>query len=193
MGRRAKYTRPQFIEAALKLVSEQGPAALTIAALAERVGAPVGSVYHRWRSRDVLMAELWLNLVEGFQSGFLETLDKDDGLSAARHTPRWVRSHPHEARVMLRHRREDLMAGGWPDDMQGRARELAGELEAGLRGFTQRRFGRVTEADLNRVVLALIDVPYAAVRRRLQSGLDVPADLDGLIEEAYTALMGRGK
>jgi AcrR family transcriptional regulator len=193
MGRRPKFQKRQFIEAALQLVSKNGPAALTVTALAELVGAPVGSVYHRFRSRDVLMAELWLDLVEGFQSGFLEALDKDDGRSAALHTPRWVRSHRHEARVMLMYRREDLMAGGWPDDMQSRAKELAGQLEAGLREFTARRFGRVNEANLNRVVMALVDVPHATVRRLLQSGQDVREDLDKLIEEAYEALMGRGK
>jgi AcrR family transcriptional regulator len=193
MGRRAKFHKRQFIEAALQLVSKNGPAALTVTALAERVGAPVGSVYHRFRSRDVLMAELWLDLVEGFQAGFLEALNQDDGRSAARHTPRWVRSHHHEARVMLRYRREDLMTGEWPEDMQSRAKELADQLEAGIRDFTARRFGRVTEADLNRVVMALIDVPHATVRRLLQSGQDVREDLDKLIEEAYEALMGRGK
>lgn len=191
MGRRAKYHKEQFIEAALNLLSQEGHAALTIAALANRVGAPVGSVYHRFRSRDALLAELWLTLVDGFQTGFLEALDSDDGLAAALHTPRWVRAHPHEARVLLMRRREELMSAGWPDDMKSRARKLTEELDAGLRRFTARHFGRVTEANLNRAVFALIDVPYAAVRRRLQSGIETPEDVDELIKGAYVALMER--
>ena len=49
-------------------------AAATVSRIATSVGAPVGSVYHRFASRDVLMAELWLRTITRFQDGYLAAL-----------------------------------------------------------------------------------------------------------------------
>jgi len=35
------------------------------------VGAPTGSIYHRFDSRDVLLAKVWLRAAGAFQSAFL--------------------------------------------------------------------------------------------------------------------------
>jgi AcrR family transcriptional regulator len=53
-----------------QLAATRGPSAATVGAIAESVGAPTGSIYHRFRSKDVLLAELLLQTVEGFQAGF---------------------------------------------------------------------------------------------------------------------------
>lgn len=79
MGRNARFNNENFIDAALKITAEQGPAAVTIADVARAVGAPVGSVYHRFLSRDVLMAEVWLRVVASFQKEFLSMLEKGEG------------------------------------------------------------------------------------------------------------------
>ncbi|MEJ7734392.1 MAG: TetR family transcriptional regulator [Polyangiaceae bacterium] len=47
-GRPAKFDREELLDAALALVAEGGPAALTLAALARAAGAPTGSIYHRF-------------------------------------------------------------------------------------------------------------------------------------------------
>ena len=88
MGRRKRFTHNEFIDAAVMLIAENGPGALTISALSERIGAPVGSVYHRFPSRDVLLAELWLKIVESFQGKFLRILETD-GLEAALYGLQW--------------------------------------------------------------------------------------------------------
>lgn len=114
MGRSAHFNNDQFVDAALKIAAEHGPAAVTIAGVAGEISAPVGSVYHRFRSRDVLLAEVWLKVVASFQEVFLTLLERDEGLEAALHTPHWVRLHPSEARILLLYRREELVAGEWP-------------------------------------------------------------------------------
>ena len=67
MGRRARFDRDQIIESAMRLIAEDGPGAATIAAIAGRVGAPTGSIYHRYSSRELLLADIWLTVVEAFQ------------------------------------------------------------------------------------------------------------------------------
>ncbi len=191
MTRTAKYTSEQFIDAALDLVVERGPAGVTIAALAEKLCAPVGSVYHRFSSRDHILATLWLRTIEGFQAGFIEALEHKDGLAAALYTLRWARAHLNEARLLLLYRREEFVSGSWPADIENHAARLTRELDRAIIQFTRDMFGSVTEENILRIVFALIDVPYAAVRRSLRAGKTPPAGLDDLVTETYTALLGR--
>ena len=190
MGRKPKFEAHHFIEAALDILAGQGPGGVTVKAVADHIGAPIGSVYHRFSSRDALLAEMWVRIVESFQKGFLEKLSAGSGLEAALYTPRWTRKHLKEGRVLLLYRREELMAGPWPEELRGRVSQLAAELDQGLKNYAQKRFGRTAGPDLPRLVFALIDVPGAAVRRYLETGHEPPEYVDDLVREAYLALLG---
>jgi AcrR family transcriptional regulator len=193
MGRNAQFKNEQFVDAALKIAAKYGPAAVTIAALAEEVGAPVGSVYHRFLSRDVLLAEVWLRVVVSFQEAFLAALEKGDGLEAALHTPRWVRQHSAEARILLLYRREELVAGAWPEEFKERVLAIKRQLNGGIRSYAARIFGKAGQEEINRTVFALIDVPYAAVLRYIRLGKKPPRPVDGYIMQTYFTIMRREK
>jgi hypothetical protein len=62
----------------------------------------------------------------------------------------------------------------WPEALGEEASSLNDEMREAVRGFTRRRFGRVTPARLQTVAFALVDVPYAACRRYLLAGQDPP-------------------
>ena len=188
MGRKPHFERNDFLQAALEIVSERGPGSLTIAALAERAKAPVGSVYHRFFSREALLAEMWITIAESFQQGFMKAL-KRDGLEAALYTATWARSHLNEARVLLLYRREDLISGNRQEDIKARAEKLARDLEKGLVSFAKNNFGSAGKENLRRAVFALIDVPLAAVKPHLQKGEPPPGFLDGFIRRSYAAVM----
>ncbi|WP_084780239.1 TetR family transcriptional regulator [Planobispora rosea] len=47
MGRPAKFGNDQILDAAAELAAEGGQAAVTVAAIAARLGAPSGSICHR--------------------------------------------------------------------------------------------------------------------------------------------------
>jgi AcrR family transcriptional regulator len=190
MGRSAKYTAEQFVDAALELVADQGPSAVTISAVAGKLRAPVGSVYHRFTSRDVLLAKLWLRTVRAFQRGFLDALRRGQGLAAALYTLQWVRAHPKEGKLLLLYRREGLVSGPWPEEIQNLAATLADELDGAIKDFTRHRFGQVTKETLLRTVFALVDVPYAAVRRCLLANESPPAHLDDLVSTTYKSILG---
>lgn len=191
MGRTAKFTLEQFIDAALDLVSEHGPTGVTVSAVANRLGAPIGSVYHRFASRDALLARLWLRIVQSFQEEFLDTLRRQGGLEAALFTPRWVRAHPKEAKLLIVYRRDELVSGAWPEDIRTLCAGVASELDEGIRQFVRQEFGRVTKSALRRTQFALMDAPYAAVRRSLIADEPAPLEVDRLVSEAYTAILGR--
>jgi len=192
MGRKAHFKHDEFIDAAMRMVAEKGPGALTVSALAISMKAPIGSVYHRFSSRDVLLALLWLRIVESFQRGFLESLEHD-GLSAALYTVEWVREHPDEARVLLLHRREELVSGPWPEHLKEDAARLSQEMDAGIRSFARKQFGSLSDEALRRAVFALTDVPLAALRLHVERGDQPPGFVDQLVRETYLAVMRIGR
>lgn len=197
MPRPAKYSSAQIIAATKRLLGTAGPDAATIQAIAAEVGAPVGSIYHRVPSRSLLLAQVWLDIVESFQSRVIGCLDEPDVIVAGRRvalfTPSWARSRYLDARVLLLHRREDLIGEHWPTEVAERAMRAGEQIEAALLGFTRRRFGRVRHEALRRVRFALVDVPIAAVRPHLQAGESPPRVVDRLIEETYSAVLGRNQ
>jgi len=188
MGRKAHFKRDEFMDAALRLVAQGGPGALTVSALAGGMKAPIGSVYHRFPSRDVLLAELWIRAVEQFQRGFLEALECN-GLLASLYTAEWVRKHPNEGCLLLLYRREELLSGDWPEHLKDDVARLSRELDSGIRSFAQKRFGSLTKESLRRSTFALVDVPLAAVRQYLQERQPPPGIVDELIRETYLAII----
>ncbi len=177
MARPAAFTDDQILNAALALLAAGGPGAATIAAISEATGAPVGSIYHRFASRELLMARLWMRTVAAFQRGFIQAMADEDpeqaAVGAIDHVVGWAREHPAEMRVLILYRREDL-AARWPEEL---GRELAGlrrDLEAALHDHARARYGRDDEDAVARVTFALVDIPYAAVRRYVLTR-DMPA------------------
>ena len=190
MGRKSHFTKNQFLDAALDLIGEKGPSAATISTIGEMIDAPIGSVYHRFSSRDILLAELWLRLIESFQEGFLSLLKDGDGLSAALYTTRWVRKNLNAGRILLLYRREELISGEWPVEVRKRAEDISHELNEGIKDFSHRLFGDTSEENILKITFALIDVPSGAVRRYLQMGEGPPEIIDRFIEETYRVTIG---
>lgn len=193
MGRPAQYPAQQILDTAARLAAADGPAGSTIGAIASALGAPTGSIYHRFSSRDVLLAELWLQTVESFQVGFQAALAGPEshkaGLQAALYTPQWVRAHPAPARLLLLHRREDFLPGGWPAEVSQRAADLGKQGELALRTFARRALKSTSAQALRRASYAVIDLPYAAVRSHVHADEPPPPIVDELIAVAYRAVI----
>ena len=80
MGR-AQFDQAGFLAAARGLIAERGPQAVTVDSVVERMGAPKGSFYYRFASRDALLGELWLKTVLAYQEGFAAAIEAGDGLT----------------------------------------------------------------------------------------------------------------
>jgi AcrR family transcriptional regulator len=194
MARPAKFSTEQILETAAHLVAEGGPTRATVTNIAERIGAPTGSIYHRFVSRDLLLAQLWVRTARRAQAGFIEALADEDldraVANAARHIPRWARENIDDAIVMLLYRREDL-AERWPEAMGDEVVELGASVQEAIRSFTRRWYGSASRVNVEAVTFALLDIPYASTRRHLSRGERPPSSAEPLVERAARAVLSR--
>lgn len=184
MPRPALFTLDELLDAAAALLAADGPPAVTMSAVARAVGAPSGSMYHRFPTRAALCGELWLRTEERFHEGFIAALSSSADpqqrcVAAARFTVQWCRDHPVEAQVLLAGA-DALGAAEWPDELASRRKRLHRAL---------RRYLAAVTADPDRINAAVIDIPYAVVRRHLVAGHSIPASADAIVEQCALALI----
>ena len=152
MGRRPispkrRCSRPQHRE-----VAKNGHSA-SVVGVAKLLGAPSGSVYHRFPTRDALIAAAWLDALRDFQSGFLAALAQPDldaaAVDAATHVPRWCgrqldcASPP--APLPARRPRRRLARGAWPGNTTWSTRAQFGAY----RQHARDRYGHATGVALD--------------------------------------------
>lgn len=186
---RPHFESADFLAAARVIAGEGGPAAVTVASVTGRLGAPTGSFYYRFASRDLLLGELWLQSALAFQAGFVAAIDAGDGLAAALHMPAWVRSHPGDARLLLLYGRHDFVPGEWPEALVKGVADQARRFEACLERFARSTFGDAGTDALRLAQFVLADVPLAAVRPHLQRREPPPRLVDDLIARTYRTVV----
>ncbi|MDD1518837.1 MULTISPECIES: TetR/AcrR family transcriptional regulator [Bradyrhizobium] len=191
MPRPSKFTEHQILDSAARIIANSGIAAATMSAIAHALGAPSGSIYHRFQSRDELLGRLWLGKIAAFHRGFSAALQHDDpneaAIAASLFVPQWVRSDRTGARIAIMHRREEFVGGGWPPDMEREARRLGKEFDVVLDDITRRLFGEVSPTLRRATRFAIIDIPYAGVRPHISRGEAPPPEIDNLVRAAAIA------
>ncbi|MFF9199867.1 TetR/AcrR family transcriptional regulator [Streptomyces sp. NPDC014779] len=193
MVRPPRFDTAQLLDAAVRLAASGGPQAVTMSAVAQAVGAPSGSVYHRFAGRTALLAELWLRTVERFQEGYFAVLTGEPdphraARAASRHVVAWCRENPAEA-VLLLYGAADFGRADWSEEHRRRADAGNGRIFEALATLAQ-ALGARNEQDRDRVALALIDLPLTVVRRHLRAGSTLPPHAEDLTEQCTTALLG---
>jgi AcrR family transcriptional regulator len=186
---RAVFRDADFLDTALVLVSERGPAAVTVGAITARLRAPTGSFYHRFVSRNALLGALWLRTVLDFQVGATAALEAGDGLAAALHTPAWAREHLDEARLLLLYDRDDFVQGDWPTELRERVMEMTRRMEAGAGRRAQVIFGDDGPEERHLAQFLVASLPVAAVRPYLVRREAPPPLVDRLISVTYRAVV----
>lgn len=193
MPRPSRFSETQILDATATIVALGGPDAATIGAIGNMLKAPSGSIYHRFASRDVLLGRLWLSKATFFQNRFVAALAEPDpakaGLAAALSMPRAVRDDFAGARIMLLHRRDDFLDGDWPPHMAAEASRLKHQVDDAVNDVARRLFGRTSAEALRLANFAMIDVPFAAVRRHVAANELPPDSIEPLIAKTYTALI----
>jgi AcrR family transcriptional regulator len=188
MGR-AKFNQADFLAAALAIATERCLSAVTVASISERLGAPTGSFYHRFASRNVLLGALWLRTVLHFQQGIGAALDAGDGLGVALHTPAWVRAHLDEGRLLLLYHRDDFVQGEWPEELRERVAIQTQSIVTGAGRFARLVFGDDGPEELRRAQFLMAEVPVAVVRQHLVRREPPPPLVDRLIRTTYRAVV----
>jgi AcrR family transcriptional regulator len=183
MGRPPRHDTDSLLDAAVRLVEAGGPTALTVAAVAREAGGPSGSVYHRFAGRPALAAALWLRTVARFQAGFRAAVARDEPEAAARHVIAWCRANHGEAMVLLYGAR-DFGYAEWTDADRAALDEMNALASAELRAFAA-----TSGLDFDRVVMALVDLPAAVVRRHLRTEGSIPESAEAQVTAAAEALL----
>jgi AcrR family transcriptional regulator len=100
---RSKRTREAAIQAALAIILRDGPARLTIDAIARESGISKGGVLHQFRTKDAVLKALLEHQITSSDAFFRESLDKipsdhrEPVLEAEIETFREAASHPQSA------------------------------------------------------------------------------------------------
>jgi AcrR family transcriptional regulator len=194
MGRRRVHQPDTILDAARTLVLEEGAGAATVGAIAGASGAPIGSIYHAFRSRDTLLAQLWIRAVGRSQRRFLEALEDegealDGAVAAALSIYDFARDEPGDARLLVSLRREDLIQMPLPAEVASELTELNRPIEEAIGALARRLFGRVSAERVEQTALAVFDLPYGALRRHLVSGKRPPAALRAPLARAVRAAL----
>lgn len=192
MPRPAQFTHDDILDAALACVANQGPK-VGVADIAAQLKGPVGSIYHRFASRDVLMVRLWLRSVRRFQSDLFELAEVSDAhealIAMALHIPRYCRARQDEATSLTLFRQDRLLAD-CPDAVR---EEVAGMNQAVfslMLDMTRRRFGDATQRNQHWVDLAIRVAPYGLVRPYL--GRSIPTQVDAAVAASTDAILRLG-
>jgi AcrR family transcriptional regulator len=186
MPRPAIHDGDAVLDAARALVLDGGPRAASVAKIAKASGAPVGSLYHRFGSRDELLAAAWLRAVGEFQRRYAAAAAEhpDDpvaaGAAMAVSVVRFAREQPDDARLLAAVRLGDLLDGEAPAALE----QANAPSQRALLDVARRLGGR----SLSRVRLACVDLPYGVVRSRLDEG-DMPPSLDDDVRAAAEAIL----
>jgi AcrR family transcriptional regulator len=187
------YSDEVILDAARDLLVSGGPARATTAAISAASGAPVGSLYHRFGSRTQLFAEVWVRTVGRFQAGLLAATGTGTGTERAVAAADWIVEfavrHPADARLLLQARREELFADvNLPVHTRQSLATLNKPVTDLLRRLAADLLGAPTPQRVERLAIAIVDVPYAIVRRHLGRGTSPEIHRD-LISSTVRALL----
>lgn len=195
MARTQKFQSEQMLEATRELAVRFGPAEVTIAKIAAALGAPTGSIYHRFASRDELLGQVWLNTAARYQADYHAVLSQGEPIVAAFASVQFVleraRQNPDESRLLMLHRREDFLDQAWPRPMQEAGRALEADARRQFLDFGKRLLllGASDATAMAGLRYALIDLPLAAILPALRRGKTPSREHDHWVIAAVRAVL----
>lgn len=187
MPRPLLHDPDEVLDAVRDLLVEGGPRAAGIRAIAERSGAPSGSLYHRFGSRDELVARTWLRAVRRFQDGYVAALG-DSVEDAMRWAVTFALDQPGDAHLLLRFGRHELLDTSPGPDLAAELAAVNEPLQRAVRRLARHSFGTANADAVERTTYAVIDLPLAVLTRQLRAGTLTRATADRL-SRAVRALL----
>ena len=155
--------------------------------------APVGSIYHRFGSVDDLLTNVWIRAVRRSQARFTAAAEHPDpaeaAVGAALSVYDFCVDQPADARLLLSFRRDDLASGRLDPDQVAELEHLNEPVEAVVKDLARRLYGRAPRRSLDRVIMAVFDLPHGAVRRPLTNGEKLLPQRREAVEAAVRAVI----
>ncbi len=188
MGRLSTVQDGNVFAAVGALLASRG--AVTLQTIVGETGVSIGSLYHRYGSREGLLAQTWLDAVKAFQAGFLAALqtgDENAGEHAARATPQFCRAERARAIILSCCRQSEFLSDATPEDLREEIASVNKQAGAALRQYAHR-----TGYSLEACRLGLVAFPLGAVRLYLPDRR-IPKTIDDYVVRAFwSAVRGNG-
>lgn len=186
-----KHQTDVILDAARTLVLGEGPRAASVGAIAKASGAPAGTLYHRFGNRDGILAAAWLRALGRFQSRALAaTADTvlESAVATAVAAIDFLRAVPDDARLLVALRPSDLLDAEPDEDLQQTLATQNAPLIERLNTFARELYGSGDPRCIDAVARAIVDLPYAVVRRHANS-TPIPDWLEADVAAASRALL----
>ena len=193
MARPRIHQPDAVMDRARRLVLDNGVRAATIEAIAAASGAPMGSLYHYFNSRDELLARLWVRAVRRSQAAFSAAAEDEDpecaAVAAAMSIYDFCTRERDDARLLVSMRREDLIQAELPSDIVKELKELNRPVQRTVEQLSRRLYHRARARDRDRVLLATFDLPYGVARPYVIRGQTPPPHRRRLLGPAVLAVI----
>jgi AcrR family transcriptional regulator len=178
MARPRLHAPDALLDAAERLVVEEGRGGLTVRALAGRTGASNGSIYHAFGSVENVVARAWLRRAGQFLELQRDAVDAElatgDGrraVQAAADAPaRLAERDPRAATLLTVLTRDDVLAAKLPEPVVADLRALDGELVATLRRLAAAVYDRTDRAAVDVITTCVVTLPAALLFPEIRAG-----------------------
>lgn len=191
-----KHSTDDILDAARELVLAEGSRAASVAAISAACGAPVGTLYHRFGSRDRILTAAWLRALERFQQEALDAYAAhpgdpvEAGVAMAEATIGFAVDQPEDARLLLAVRRSDLLDGTPDEGLSADLEQINAPLREALLLIARALHGRADARAVEAVTRAVVDLPGAALRRHARDrSHPLPRWLAGSVADATRTLL----
>ncbi|WP_317205289.1 TetR/AcrR family transcriptional regulator [Janthinobacterium sp.] len=186
MVRLAKFNADNFIDSAIDVGAQCGIAAVSMAAIAVKAGAPIGSVYHRFESRSAILARAWLRVKADFRADVASRWDGADTWAAVAALLDWCRAKPVYARFLLQCEDYPVFDAALPAPLHAELETEQAALDACFeRCLHATRQHAEAEAMLRFV---LIDGPVAVIKPYLANNRPIPAGVEAMLRASHDAV-----
>jgi AcrR family transcriptional regulator len=179
---RPTHDTSTILDAAGRILGADGLAKVTMAAVIREAGVPSGSLYYRFPDRPALLAALWNRAIQSYHRDAYSLFEGDPieaAAALAAYTVRWCRAEQTHAHVLLAGRSR-FDAEAWPESAREAEVAESARWNAAIGGLT-RRLRAETSVTTTEILLVVVDLPYAAVRRYLSGDKPIPADLADVV------------
>ncbi|OMB77996.1 TetR/AcrR family transcriptional regulator [Mycolicibacterium conceptionense] len=186
-----KHETDAILDATRALVLAEGPRAASVAAIAKASGAPAGTLYHRFGNRNGVLTAAWLRALERFQTRAMAAtgdspLDAAVAMGVA--AVGFARSVPEDARLLLTIRPSDLLDGAPDAEFAAMLAVMNAPLIERLRELAREIFGDDDARTMDAMSRAVVDLPYAMVRRHAHDA-ELPAWMEEDLADAIRKLL----
>lgn len=172
------------------------PAGLTLRSLAAATGASNGSIYHAFRSKEELLARLWLRASSRLGAIMADAVRRAGGgqpqeavVALALAPIVLVQQHPASARLFFAQRSDQLFSADLApeivDELAVQQKLFTDLLVSLALGMWNRKDGVAVEA----IAACVVDVPGGLLRRLLVADRPVDATSERRIEAAVRAIL----